>query len=104
VIQVALDLPWNASREIGVPGLQNRRRDAGATKGNVRDDCRFTNAGCEIPPGILFGGIAVSQRGEARLGIFVVAVKSEDKEAVVLHMSNGGYFRSSKRAQNFGQR
>jgi hypothetical protein len=54
-----------------------------------------------ISPGILLGGIAVSQRGEAWLGIFVVAVKSENKEAVVLHMSNGSYFRSSERAQNF---
>jgi hypothetical protein len=104
VAQVAFDLAWNANPEIGVPGLQNRRRDAGASKGNVSDDFRFTNSGREIRPRILFGGIAVSQRGESWLGIFVVAVKSENKEAVVLCVPNGSYFRSSERAQNLWQR
>ena len=93
---------WNPGRWPKLPWTcKNRRRDAGATKRNASNDFPSTNAGCEIPPGILLGGIAVSQCGEARLGIFVVAVKSEDKEAVVLHMSNGSYFRSSERAQNF---
>src|SRR6202521_5499956 len=70
VAQVALDLSGNANLPIGVReiGLQNRRRDAGATRvyvHNAGDNFHSTNARCEIPPGILLGGIAVSKRGES---------------------------------------
>lgn len=52
----------------------------------------------------LFCAVAISERGESRLGTRIVRSQCENKEAIVLRMSDGHYFRGAEGPHNLRKR
>jgi hypothetical protein len=94
------DREFTKIRQVFCDGMQFRRATGIQWTGNRRL-CRLIL----IPPAIR--GLssptllnAISKRGESGLGISLAGGQSENKEAIVLCMSDGRYFRGSQRSHD----